>query len=238
VVQGLTYAGFDVLSLANNHTGDYGDDALVETLDLLDEAGLVVVGAGRNSAEARAVRIVTSNGLRVAFLAYNQILPESFEASETSPGSAWTKEQDMVADVAAARQVADVVVVVCHWGAEYSSYTNASQRALARAVADAGADLVLGHHPHVLQGLGILENTFVAYSLGNFVFYDMISAQTSETVILRCVLDSTGVKTVEWIPVSIVEHQPRVAAPEAATRIGERILRISEEQEALPSPLS
>ncbi|NLG29387.1 MAG: CapA family protein, partial [Chloroflexi bacterium] len=238
VIEGLQYAGLDVLSMANNHTGDYGDSAMVETLDALDAAELIAVGAGRTITDAHASKIVTANGLRVAFLAYNQIAPESFAATETSPGSAWADPAAMAADVQAARDAADLVVVICHWGAEYATHTNASQRALASALAEAGADLVIGHHPHVLQGFGFFADTFVAYSLGNFVFYPMFDANTAETIILRCVLDSTGVKTVEWLPMVIESGQPRLTSPGTATEIREQLLKVTQDQGALPSPLS
>jgi poly-gamma-glutamate synthesis protein (capsule biosynthesis protein) len=238
VIEGLQYAGLDVLSLANNHTGDYGDSALLEMLDALDAAELVTVGAGRTITDAHASKIVTANGLSVAFLAYNQIAPESYAATETSPGSAWTDPAAMAADVHAARDTADLVVVICHWGAEYATHTNASQRALASALAEAGADLVIGHHPHVLQGFGFFADTFVAYSLGNFVFYPMFDANTAQTIILRCVLDSTGVKTVEWLPMVIENGQPRLTSPGMATQIRERLLKLTQDQGALPRPLS
>ena len=238
VVEGLSFAGFDIMSLANNHTGDYGDQALLDTIGALRGAGIAEVGAGSTITEARTLRVVTANGLRIAFLAYNEILPSTFEATDTSPGSAWAREEAMVEDVQAARDLADVVVVSCHWGVEYSTRSNATQQSLARALAGAGADLVLGHHPHVLQGLGYLSDTLVAYSLGNFVFYDMLAAETSETLILRCVLDTSGVKTVELIPVIIANGQPALATAEVGDAIIERVLQTTEEQNGLPLPLS
>lgn len=234
VIEGLQYAGFDVLSLANNHTGDFGDDALLDTLDALHDAGMVTIGAGRTITEAHEAKFLDMDGLRLAFLAYNQIYPPSFAATATSPGSAFMSEERMVADVQAARQLADVVIVACHWGIEYSSYPDASQRRLARLLADAGASLILGHHPHVVQGLEYHQDALTAYSLGNFVFYHGPTAETVETVIMECVVDSSGVKMVRLVPVAIRDHQPNVLSPEEGARVLERIMRVTREQNALP----
>jgi len=234
VVEGLRYAGLDVLSLANNHIGDYGDIALTDTLDILDSAQIVAVGAGRTITEAHQVRIVERAGLKVAFLAYNQINPKSFAATATSPGTAWLDAETMVSAVEAAQREADIVVVSCHWGVEYRSTADATQQKLARMLAEAGADLVLGHHPHVVQGLQYHPNTFTAYSLGNFVFYTGLTAETTETVILRCFMDISGVKAVELIPVSIKGSQPRVLSPQDGARVLHRIRRVTKEQGGFP----
>ena len=143
----------------------------------------------------------------------------------------------MRADVQAARQEADLVIVSCHWGVEYSAYPNASQHELAQVLSDAGADLVLGHHHHVVQGLSYEAETFVAYSLGNFVFYHGPTAETAETVIMRCLLDPSGVKTVELIPIAITHCQPAVVAPTQGAAVIERIFRVTSQQGRLPRPL-
>jgi poly-gamma-glutamate synthesis protein (capsule biosynthesis protein) len=172
----------------------------------------------------------------VAFLAYNQILPASFAATETSPGSAFMEAERMATEVRAARERADVVVVSCHWGVEYSAYPNSFQQQMAGVLADAGADLILGHHPHVLQGLGYLNDAFVAYSLGNFCFYHGPTPETVETVVLRCLVDASGVKTVELIPAFITDGQPALASSEVADRILSRIHRVTASQGAFPQP--
>lgn len=236
VVEGLVFAGFDVLSLANNHTGDYGDEALLDTLRLIKEAGIVAVGAGGNITEAHRAGIVEANGLRLAFLAYNQIQPASFAATATSPGSAFMKKERMLADVRAARQQADIVVVSCHWGTEYSPYPDTSQRELAQALAEAGAALIVGHHPHVVGGLRYDQGAFTVYSLGNFVFdFDKdYSRDTSSGVVLRCLMDHSGVKTVEFLPYSIVGNRPCLVSREEGAHILQNIVQITQEQGAFP----
>ena len=236
VVEGLVYAGFDVLSLANNHTGDFGDEALLDTLGLLREALIAPIGAGENITVAHEAKIIEANGLRLAFLAYNQIQPTSFAATATSPGSAFMDKERMVADVRAARQQADVVVVQCHWGTEYSSTPNASQKELAQALADAGAALILGHHPHVVQGLSYGQRTLTAYSLGNFIFdFDKdYSRETSSGAVLRCLIGHAGVKMVEWLPYSIVDYRPVLVSAEEGARTLETIIQVTQKQGAFP----
>jgi len=236
-VEGLHYAGFDVLSLANNHIGDYGDIALTDTLDILDSAKIAAIGAGRTITEAHEAKIIESRGLKIAFLAYNQINPKSFAATATKPGTAWMEPERMAAEVASAQKEADIVVVSCHWGIEYRGNSDATQQKLAKLLADAGADLILGHHPHVVQGLQYERNTFVAYSLGNFVFYPMLAPESVETVILRCLLDISGVKAVELIPVEIKNSQPRVLAASERPRVIERIRRVTKEQNGFPDEM-
>src|SRR5690606_13208642 len=120
------------LSLANNHLGDYGLDAVRDTLRHLAEAGLAVTGAGETADAAHAARIVEAGGLRLAFLAFNQVPPESFAADDERPGLAWMDPERMTAAVRAAREVADLVIVSCHWGIEYSAHPTPSQERIAQ----------------------------------------------------------------------------------------------------------
>lgn len=234
VVEGLTYADFDILSLANNHTGDYGDAALLDTLAYLDEAGILVVGAGETVTLAHRLQIIESNGVRVGFLAYNEIPPRWFAAKGDSPGSAFADLDALREAVSQARGRADVVIVSYHWGTEYTPYPTSSQRAIARALSEAGADLVIGHHPHVVQGVGYYPSTFVAFSLGNFVFDQEFSDETQEGLILRSLLDQSGVKTVELLPHTMTRSQPALAPVERAHSMLERILHVTREQHLLP----
>lgn len=236
-IEALIYAGLDVLSLANNHSGDFGAEALLQTLDLLRQANILAVGAGETITQAHEAKIVAVNGLQVAFLAYNQVPPESFAATATSPGHAKMERERMVADVQAARQRADLVIVSCHWGVEYTPYATAAQRELGRALALAGADLVIGHHPHVVQGLAFERDTLIAYSLGNFVFDMDLQTPTMEGVILRCLLDVSGVKTLELIPCRLVDGRPVLASAEEGAPILERIWRVTKERNGLPQSI-
>jgi poly-gamma-glutamate capsule biosynthesis protein CapA/YwtB (metallophosphatase superfamily) len=235
-VEGLVWAGMDVLSLANNHLGDYGVDAVYDTLRHLAESGLGVTGAGETEDAAHAPHIVEVGELRLAFLAFNQIHPKTFAATGALPGLAWMEMELMTAAVRAARRLADVVIISCHWGIEYSAYPTADQMRISQALADAGADLVIGHHPHVVQGVHYHTETFTVYSLGNFIFDIDLTAESLQGAMLRCLLDATGVKTVEMIPVAIVGCRPEIMPPEHAETVLARMERVTRESRGLPAP--
>lgn len=170
VAPALLNAGFNVVSLANNHAMDQGVEGLKHTLDALDLVGIKHTGAGMNLAEARKPAILESHGARVAFLAYTLTFPEEFWATNDRPGSPFGHEAHVRADVVAARTQADIVLVSFHWGQEGKTELRDYQRSLGRAAIDAGAAAVIGHHPHVLQGVERYKNGVIFYSLGNFAF--------------------------------------------------------------------
>jgi poly-gamma-glutamate capsule biosynthesis protein CapA/YwtB (metallophosphatase superfamily) len=161
---------FTAVSLANNHTGDYGKDAFSRQLTTLDNAKLPYFGGGRNRQEARRPLILERNGMRVALLGYNDFQPRSFAAGEDTPGSAWLVDDDVLADIKTARNNADVVLPFLHWGREMSPEPIKWQHDFARQLIDAGASAVIGGHPHVTQTVDIYKGRPIVYSLGNFVF--------------------------------------------------------------------
>ncbi|HEX8957834.1 MAG TPA: CapA family protein, partial [Burkholderiaceae bacterium] len=144
---------FDAVSIANNHSGDYGRPAFAEMLGLLDHAGIAHFGGGYNLSEAHAPLIVERKGLRIALLGYNEFMPRSFEADADAPGTAWSEDEQVAADIRRARGEyhADLVVPIMHWGWENERVANSRQRQLAHLMIDAGADAVIGGHPHVTQ---------------------------------------------------------------------------------------
>ncbi|TAM45599.1 MAG: CapA family protein [Gammaproteobacteria bacterium] len=170
VAPALLNAGFNVVSLANNHTMDQGAEGLRHTLEALDLVGIKHTGAGMNLAEARTPAILEANGVRVAFLAYTLTFPEEFWATAERPGSPFGHESQVRADIVAARQQADIVLVSFHWGQEGKTELRDYQKQLGRAAIDAGAAAVIGHHPHVLQGVERYKHGVILYSLGNFAF--------------------------------------------------------------------
>ncbi len=182
---------FHAVSLANNHSGDFGKGALVECLDRLD-GKLAYFGAGRNLDEAHRPRIVERGGLRIALLGYNEFHPREFEAGEKSPGVAWSVDERVIADVRAAREKADLVIPFMHWGEEEELAPNERQRTLARKMIDAGASLVVGAHPHVTQGAEYYRGKLIVYSLGNFVFDGFATRPTKTGWILRFSLNKNG----------------------------------------------
>lgn len=161
---------FDAVSLANNHTGDFGHAALIETLYRLRRANVAFFGAGLNDEEAHTPWVVEKNGVKIAVLGYNEFNPKSFEAGPRSPGLAWSHDEKVVADIKAVRPKVDLVMTFMHWGKEYVSEPNERQKSFARTMIDAGADVVVGNHPHVTQGHEFYKGRLIVYCLGNFVF--------------------------------------------------------------------
>ncbi|MFB5083087.1 CapA family protein [Symbiobacterium thermophilum] len=165
---------FDAVSVANNHSGDYGKEAFAEQLRLLTEGGVPYFGGGMNDEEAHRPLILERNGLRIALLGYNNVELRSYAAGPDTPGLAWIELDRLAADVRAARAEADIVVVYPHWGYDYMFWHAEDQAEIARVAIDNGADLVVGNHPHVTQPVEIYKDRLIAYSLGNFVFDDFV----------------------------------------------------------------
>lgn len=212
----LTHCGFDIVSLANNHAMDCGKQGLVETMERLRRSGITFCGAGVSESAARAPKLLEANGLRVAFLAYSQFPPEGIVRLPGAPTVALLRERALREEISRARRRADIIVVSVHWGREFTSQPTAQQRRLANQAADAGADLIVGHHPHVLQPVEFLERgsgrkTVVAYSLGNFMF-DSRRPKSHETVILECELTSAGIRRARTYPVRIEGCLPKPAS--------------------------
>jgi hypothetical protein len=254
-------AGFNVISFASNHCMDWGTEGLFDTCSALREANIDVIGAGANIAEARKPALITKNGQRIATLAYCSILPMGYWAEQNRAGCApmrgWTIyeqiEHDqpgtpsrthsfphredlelMIRDIQLAKSNADVVVVSMHWGIHFVPFTIADyQRDVAHAAIDAGADVVIGHHPHILKGIEIYRDKVIFYSLGNFAIdpptafdKDLLSKQSHNEVkvlnpdwleedghvvlrdsamalVAKCEVGEHGLQRVSALPVSI-----------------------------------
>jgi poly-gamma-glutamate synthesis protein (capsule biosynthesis protein) len=207
--RGLAWAGFDVLSLANNHSLDCGRRALAETTEALRAHGLLPVGAAENAQAAAAPLIMQRRGLRVAFLARTMFYPEGVIYREDAPTVAVLDPEHIEQEIRAACERADIVVVSLHWGIEYARQPQEEQRRLARRLIDAGASLVLGHHPHTPQPVERYRGGVIAYSLGNFVF-DAASPHAREGLAFRCVLTRNGIRSAEAPPVLIHQGQPHL----------------------------
>jgi len=225
VAQALELAGFDLLTLANNHAMDYGSEGLQNTWDILQQSNIAYTGTGLNETEARSPIILEKNGLRMAFLGYVDVPVEvrgfdthAWIATAAQPGLAWADPANITADVAAAKLQADVVIVMLHSGYEGVIEPNAIQRQAAHAAIDAGAALVIGTHPHVLQPVELYNGGLIAYSLGNFVFDDF-GFEQNLTAILLVTLGPGGVEAHNWSPVSIVDGLPWLATRDEAITI-------------------
>jgi poly-gamma-glutamate synthesis protein (capsule biosynthesis protein) len=202
-------AGFDILTLANNHTVDYGRDALEDTIRAVRAAGIHTIGAGANAVAARRPAIVERGGLRIAFLGYSDVNPLGFTATADEPGTAAADVAAITADVRDALRHADVAVCFFHWGTELHPDPDSRQVRFATACLRGGAAIVLGAHPHVLGAVETpSRHLLVAWTLGNFVFPS--SGVTARSGILRVDVGTRGVTSHRLIPVTIEGFRPRL----------------------------
>lgn len=231
--EALAQAGFDLLSLANNHALDYGPIALQQAMDLLLQQEIVTVGAGANDAAAHEPYVHEINGLTLAFLAYVHVPVEvrgfdtqTWTATSNRPGMAWADPERIHADVATALNWADLVIVLLHSGYENVPKPSPPQVAAARGAIDAGASLVIGHHTHVLQGVEFYNEGVIIYGLGNFAFED---GGPPESAVLNVWLDEDGVRGMEFVPVIIeIDGHPRPAIENEITTILQWIYNLTE----------
>ncbi|MBI4306701.1 MAG: CapA family protein [Chloroflexi bacterium] len=214
----LANAGFDAVTLANNHAGDFGARGVLDSVANLDSKGIAHAGAGANEAEARKPALLVKNGVRFAILGYNEVPPVGYAAGPSRPGSAWLTVEAVREDVTAARGIADVVIVAPHWGIEYVSSPTRFQVDVAHAAIDAGADLVIGNHPHWVQEVEIYNGKPIFYALGNLVLDQMWSMETRQGALLRLTFSGSTLETAEILPVQIENYaQPYLVGPNEPT---------------------
>ncbi len=215
----LSENNFSILSLANNHTGNFGDYGLEQTFKYLNQAGIKYVGAGENEQEAYAPTYIDIQGFKFAFLAYDDIdfTPVEYGATEKSAGLAFMNKDKLVAGIIEAKQKADFVIISMHSGNEYQDYSSEKQKEFAHLAIDSGAELVIGHHPHVVQEIEKYKNKYIFYSLGNFIFDQMWSTETRQGAIVKFWFNREGLKDFEIKIVKIEDYaQPNIIdSPEA-----------------------
>lgn len=227
----LKDSGFDVLSVANNHAVDYDSEAFLDTLELLRSSQIQPVGGGQDINEARQPVIVEKNGLKVGFLAYTIFADiyydaryrRTFQATETVSGVAPLEQEMILEDLAQLRPQVDAAIVSLHWGTEYSTTPQSSQQELGRVLIDNGADLIIGHHPHIIQGFERYKDGLIAYSLGNFIFDQNQHVFTREGLMLDLKLTKEGLQDLVVWPVFIKESQPYVMKGQEAQELLKKV---------------
>jgi poly-gamma-glutamate capsule biosynthesis protein CapA/YwtB (metallophosphatase superfamily) len=215
---------FSAVSLANNHTGDFGPVGMQLMLTLLEKNQMPYFGGGRDLRAAHAPYVVEAKGRRIAILAYSDIFPRSFEALEDRPGVAWADDEQVKFDIQNARteHAADIVIVYPHWGWEHEKTASQRQVQLAHLMIDAGADAVVGGHPHVTQNIEVYKEKPIFYSLGNFIFNGFSGEDSTTGWVLELVfspddklrwmihvakLDQNGIPAYHSVlPVNILEN--------------------------------
>lgn len=242
-IEGIKASGFDILGLANNHSTNFGTKALTDTLATLKQNNIEYVGGGYNESEAKSFKVLTIKGKKFVFLSFNCIIGD-LAASENSPGDwhvklePWERiDQDQICEVVTkveeARKAGDFVIVMAHWGQEYTHDPNPQMISLARQIIDAGADLIVGTHPHWTQGVEVYKGKLITYSLGNFVFDQEWSRKTKQGLILDTIFYEDKLASATLTPVLIKDfHRPRILGEEEGKPIMDTVwassMKISE----------
>lgn len=224
----LKAAGFDILNLANNHTMDQGREGLLDTIELLESSGIRTLGAGKSRSEARKPVFIEKGWTKLGFLGYSDFPPEGYMYDEDKADVARPDMKTLSEEIRTAAEQCDFLVVSFHWGKEFDSYPGDRQREMAHAAIDSGAGLVIGHHPHVLQGVEKYKGKLIFYSLGNFVFDRQLPKGTDESVMLDIAVTDGRYKEARLIPVRIAECRPVIVQGEEAEDILGRYAGLSE----------
>lgn len=204
-------AGFDILNLSNNHTMDYGTEGIINTMNILKDFNINFMGAGDNYEEARKPLYIKKKGCKIGFLGYSVFPPEGYISFSDRPDVAKVDIEMLVSEIKAAKENCDFLIVSFHWGKEYEFYAGKMQKELAHTVIDSGGDLILGHHPHVLQGVERYKDRLIFYSLGNFIFDRQIQNDTDKSVIVKLTIKDKKLVCTKIIPIKIKNCQPYVA---------------------------
>lgn len=193
-IEGLVYAGIDVVTLGNNHAGNWGSDGVDETVRHLSDKGILATGLHDNN-----LIIIEKNGTKFAFLGFNDI-------SSPQPGVSGATEEKIRKDILQAKQKADFVIVQFHWGAEYRDTPDSRQIYLGRFAVDSGADLIIGNHPHWIQPLEIYKGKVITYAHGNYIFDQMWSQETREGILGKYIFYKNKLVDIEFTPIQIDDY--------------------------------
>lgn len=230
VTDGYTLAGIDAVNLANNHSYNAGTEAFTDTIASLTKRDIKHFGGGNNFTDAHSPLIMNIKGVKVAMLGYNSIVG-GYSATATTPGMAeisiapwepWNETEvvQMETDIKAAKAQADVVLVYYHWGTEYTHLANEEQRKVAHRALDAGATMIIGSHPHWVQGIEWYHDKLITYSLGNFVFDQEWSRKTKQGTFLKAKFLGKSLISAELVPYRIDDYsQPGPVQPAEAAEI-------------------
>ncbi len=231
VAPALRNAGFTLMNLANNHIMDYGIEGVGDTINALRANNILTVGTGDNLRLARQGTIIHIKNKRVGFLSYSLTFPKEFWATDLSPGTAFGHEHEIREDINRMKKEADIVVVSFHWGQEKITELRDYQPLLAHAAIDEGANLILGHHPHVLQAIEQYRHGIILYSLGNFTF-GSYSTNAINSVVASINFRQGVFESLELTPINVlnidVNFQPRKLENEQALEVIQQLNNLSE----------
>lgn len=221
----LKNAGFDIFSFANNHAGDWNISAFKDTLERFQENNILKTGAGLNKNETILPTIIEKNGIKFGFLGFSDVGPNWIEAKEDSPGILLANDPDFENIINNANKKCDVLIISFHWGEEYQTIHNSRQETLAHRAIDAGANLIIGHHPHVIQDVEIYKNSPIFYSLGNFIFDQYFSKDTMKGMVLSATFENKELKEAKILTsIQNNKYQPEGLIDEKDIAIKEEFL--------------
>ncbi|WP_432661984.1 CapA family protein [Wukongibacter baidiensis] len=235
MAQVLKNSGFDIVSLANNHILDYDSEALLDTFKILKENDIAYIGAGRNIEEARKPYVMKLKGKTFAFLGYDEFAyiyysssyKRRFVATDNLSGTAPLKLDSIIEDVKKIREKVDYVVVSLHWGTEESNNINSTQKEIAHKLIENGVDIILGHHPHVIQPIEIYKGRPIIYSMGNYIF-DQNDENNKQGMALEVLIEYGEIREVHALPIYILnKSEPIIAHGKKGDFIKNKIIEIS-----------
>jgi poly-gamma-glutamate synthesis protein (capsule biosynthesis protein) len=210
-IEGLKFAGFDILSVANNHIFDYGREAMEDSFKRLKEAKIDYLGGGFNEKEACSPIIKEIGKTKIAFLAFSNLGTPLWAAKEKKSGICWLEKEKMERIINETKKKVDIVVVSFHYGEEYFSKPTQFQISISHSAIDSGANLVVGHHSHSVQPVEKYKSGWIAYSLGNFVFDQKFSKETMTGLMLKISIENSKIKEVIPIKIKINQfYQPEI----------------------------
>ncbi len=235
MVEILKKPGFDILSLANNHILDYDTEALLDTFNILKENNIAYIGAGRNIEEARNPHIMKLKGKTFAFFGYDEFAyiyysnsyNRRFVATDSLPGTAPLKLDFIIEDVKKIREQVDYVVISLHWGTEESNNINSAQKEIAHKLIDNEVDIILGHHPHVIQPIEIYKDKPIIYSMGNYIF-DQNDENNKQGMAVEVLIEYGEIREVHALPIYISnKSEPIIADGKKGDFIRNKIIKLS-----------
>jgi len=208
----LQEAGFDILSVANNHMGDWGRVAMEDTFQNLRDAEVAYSGGGNNKEEAYEIKTISKDDTKIAYLSFSEFGKGYLEATDSFAGIAIISDEKLKSGIEKAKSENDIVIVSFHFGEEYKKEPNNYQKTIARKAIDYGADLIIGHHPHVVETIEKYKDKYIAYSLGNFVFDQHFSKETMEGLALKVTMEDKKITNVSSDKIVINKYyQPELA---------------------------
>jgi poly-gamma-glutamate synthesis protein (capsule biosynthesis protein) len=225
-INGLANAGFKVLSLANNHSLQHGEEPFLDTLSLLKKNGIEYCGVNLENPLIGKPVVITGKDIKVAFLGYS-LRPRQYFSDV--PLYTEGRMRVIESDIAKIRKSVDFVFISLHWGEEFIENPSPEERKIARSIIDSGADLIIGHHPHVLRGIENYEHGVIVYSLGNFISDMVWDGPLRESLIFNCDLTKQGIKNIQLVPVYINNsYQPEIMEGREGNILLSKINRLSE----------